>query len=316
MQQTSREASYPSGVRALLMPEASRRRAIETSILTRLEARGSQEIILPIVDYVDVYAASGSPSPRGTYRFTDRAGDLLAIRSDFTPMVARALAPALDQFSLPLEVHYRGDVVRTEPARLGRSRESFQIGAERIGDSSTGADLETILLACACLSGSLDDARLSITLSNASLLPLLLETCVLTEAQRTEVRSACAGRRRIELDGVRDGDTGAWSLIQDLAAGRLSLDELQRSPLTREIAARMTAIIEGLSSSTGVEVILALDEPASADYYTDVFFRIFMPGTHDVLASGGRYDGLYGMFGTSAPAIGFTINVDAIEEAR
>lgn len=315
MQQTSREVSYPSGVRALLMPEASRRRAIESSILSRLEERGSQEIILPIVDYVDVYATSGSRSQRGTYRFTDRAGDLLAIRSDFTPMVARALAPALDQFSLPLEVHYRGDVVRTEPARLGRSRESFQIGAERIGDSSTRADLETILLACACLTGSLDDAKLSVTLSDASLLPLLLEACDLTAAQREEVRYACAGRRRIELEGVRDGETGAWSLIQALAAGRLSLDELQISPLTQAIAARMTTIIEGLSSNADVEVILALDDPGS-EYYTDVFFRIFMRGSHDVLASGGRYDQLYGLFGTDAPAIGFTINVDAIEETR
>lgn len=315
MQQTSREVSYPSGVRALLMTEASRRRAIESSILSRLEERGSQEIILPIVDYVDVYATSGSRSQRGTYRFTDRAGDLLAIRSDFTPMVARALAPALDQFNLPLEVHYRGDVVRTEPARLGRSRESFQIGAERIGDSSTGADLETILLACACLTGSLEDAKLSVTLSDASLLPRLLEACDLTAAQREEVRYACAGRRRIELEGVRDGDTGAWSLIQALAAGRLSLDELQISPLTQAIAARLTTIIEGLSSNADVEVILALDEPGS-EYYTDVFFRIFMRGSHDVLASGGRYDQLYGLFGTDAPAIGFTINVDAIEETR
>jgi ATP phosphoribosyltransferase regulatory subunit HisZ len=70
----------------------------------------------------------------------------VAIRSDFTPMVARALAPSLNG-NLPLRVFYRGDVIRCEATRLGSNRELFQIGAELVGDGSVTADLEMLRLA-------------------------------------------------------------------------------------------------------------------------------------------------------------------------
>ncbi|HEY0156319.1 MAG TPA: ATP phosphoribosyltransferase regulatory subunit [Thermoanaerobaculia bacterium] len=139
---------YPTGARPLLLEETARRRGVESRFVSLLESAGFAEIILPIVDFAEPYAGCTSPaSAKQSYRFTDRDGELVAVRSDFTPMVARALAPALGELALPLRVFYRGDVVRCDATRLGSNRELFQIGAELIGDPSPAADAEMLLLA-------------------------------------------------------------------------------------------------------------------------------------------------------------------------
>src|SRR5512141_2582413 len=139
---------YPTGVRPLLIEEAARRRRIESRFVSQLERGGFAELVLPIIDYVEPYAAIATAgASRQSYRFIDREGDLVAIRSDFTPMVARALAPAISASDLPLRVFYRGDVIRCEASRLGTNRELFQIGGEIIGDASAAADIAILKIA-------------------------------------------------------------------------------------------------------------------------------------------------------------------------
>jgi ATP phosphoribosyltransferase regulatory subunit HisZ len=144
---------YPTGARPLLIEETARRRRIESRFISLLEQAGFAEIVLPIIDFAEPYATIVErETAKQSYRFTDREGELVAIRSDFTPMVARALAPSLDASQLPLRVFYRGDVIRCEATRLGSNREMFQIGAEIVGDNSADADVETLQLAAAIAS--------------------------------------------------------------------------------------------------------------------------------------------------------------------
>ena len=139
---------YPTGARPLLIEETARRRTIETRVVAQLEEAGFAEVVLPIIDFAEPYAGLPGRAEKQTYRFTDRDGELVAVRSDFTPMVARALAPTLNgNGSLPLRVFYRGDVIRCGASRLGANRELFQIGAEIVGDASVDADVALLRLA-------------------------------------------------------------------------------------------------------------------------------------------------------------------------
>src|SRR6202048_4126198 len=125
------KSRYPTGVRPLLVEETSRRRQVEARFVRVLERARFAEVVLPIIDCAEPCAPLQSrDNSRQSYRFVDREGELVAIRSDFTPMVARALAPAIIPADLPLRVFYRGDVIRCDPTRLGTNREMFQIGAE------------------------------------------------------------------------------------------------------------------------------------------------------------------------------------------
>jgi ATP phosphoribosyltransferase regulatory subunit HisZ len=137
---------YPTGTRPLLIEETARRRGIEARFVALLEEAGFAEVVLPIIDFAEPYAGIPGRVEKQSYRFTDREGELVSLRSDFTPMVARALAPSING-NLPLRVFYRGDVVRCEASRLGANREVFQIGAEIVGDASAEADLQMLRLA-------------------------------------------------------------------------------------------------------------------------------------------------------------------------
>lgn len=153
---TTTTFSYPTGARPLLLEETARRRGTEARFVSRLEAAGFAELILPIIDFAEPYLGlTGRDDARQSYRFTDRDGELVAIRSDFTPMVARALAPSLESAALPLRVFYRGDVVRCEASQLASNRELFQIGAEIVGDGSVGADVAMLKLAASLVENPL-----------------------------------------------------------------------------------------------------------------------------------------------------------------
>ncbi|HUR81325.1 MAG TPA: ATP phosphoribosyltransferase regulatory subunit [Thermoanaerobaculia bacterium] len=142
---------YPTGARPLLIEETARRRSIESRFVSVLEGARFAEVVLPIIDFAEPYAGIPGRVEKQSYRFTDREGELVSVRSDFTPMVARALAPSINgnglNGNLPLRVFYRGDVIRCGATRLGVNREVFQIGAEIVGDASEDADIAMLRLA-------------------------------------------------------------------------------------------------------------------------------------------------------------------------
>jgi ATP phosphoribosyltransferase regulatory subunit len=282
--------TYPTGVHALLIEETARRRRIELRFVDVLERTGFSEIVLPIIDYVEPYAELVAPEAnRRSYRFVDREGDLVAIRSDFTPMVARALAPVMQPQELPLRLFYRGDVIRCEASRLGSNRELFQIGAEIVGDRSVEADIEVLRLAADLVREF--NARPMIVYNDVSVIESLI-------ARSPAVAGALAAKRA-------NGDLpdNLRSIVKKLIAGEATIDDI--APFAPEAAARLEAIRGALDPS---EFVLHLDDFEEAvGYYTGIRFRVYGKG---LLARGGRYDNLYERFGTPAPAIGFTFTVD------
>jgi ATP phosphoribosyltransferase regulatory subunit len=287
---------YPTGVRPLLIEETARRRRVEGRFVTALEAAGFAEVVLPIIDYADPYAPfADRNSVRQSYRFVDREGDLVAIRSDFTPMVARALAPSMSAADLPLRVFYRGDVIRCEASRLGANRELFQIGAEIVGDGSVDADVELMRLAAELVRQS--GAKATIVYNDTSIAATL-------SAPSNAVRAALVAKRM--NDGV---PADRRDVVNKLISGAATLADV--APFAAEAAERLQGIAAALPSD---DFVLHLDDvDEEAGYYTGVRFRVYANGGRRKVAQGGRYDNLYARFGTAAAAIGFTITIDALD---
>lgn len=280
---------YPTGARPLLIEETARRRRIESRFVALLEERGFAEVVLPIIDFAEPYAeVSGAEAARQSYRFTDREGELVAVRSDFTPMVARALAPSLDG-DLPLRVFYRGDVIRCEATRLGANRELFQIGAEIIGDDSPAADAEVLRLAASLA-------------ESFGIEPLVVYTdSSLIERFDPEVRNALVTKRT---------NAALPPLAKKLIAGTAQPSDV--SAIDPAAAERLEAIARELDADMRFALHLDDFEP-SAGYYTGLRFRLFASDRRTRIAQGGRYDTLYGRFGADAPAVGFTFTIDDLE---
>jgi ATP phosphoribosyltransferase regulatory subunit len=280
---------YPTGVRPLLIAESARRRRAETRIVSALERAGFDEVILPIIDYAEPYASARAIDGRQTYRFVDRDGDLVAVRSDFTPMLARALAPSLTRDQWPIRVFYRGDVIRYEPSRLGANREMFQAGGEIIGDASVESDIAVLQLVSSILKEF--DTKPVIVFSDATI----------PERIGGDLREALAAKRL---------PSDAPELVRRLTAGTATTDDLRAFQPTAGIADRLDAI----AAATGDECSIHLDDvDRVATYYTGLRFRAYDATSRAVLAQGGRYDNLYGRFGADAPAVGFTITIDDLD---
>jgi ATP phosphoribosyltransferase regulatory subunit len=278
--------TYPTGVRPLLIEETARRRRIESRFVDVLERAGFAEVTLPIIDYVEPYAPLvDRASSRQSYRFIDREGELVAIRSDFTPMLARALAPALSEQQLPLRLFYRGDVIRCEALRLGANRELFQIGAELVGDGGVEADIAMLRLASELVRAF--NARPTIVYNDVS------------------VAAALGPAAREALVTKRAADD-APPIVRRLIAGDATIEDV--APFAPKAAARLDALRHALDPE---EFVLHLDDfEEGAGYYTGLRFRVY---GKTLLAQGGRYDNLYARFGAAAPAIGFTFTIEELD---
>jgi ATP phosphoribosyltransferase regulatory subunit len=282
---------YPTGVHPLLAEETARRRRIEARFVDAFNAAGFQEVVLPIIDYVEPYASLvDSAAAKQSYRFVDREGDLVAIRADFTPMVARALAPSITDEQLPLRVYYRGDVIRVEASRLGANRELFQIGAEIVGDDSVDADVAMLRLASQLVPSA------SIVYNDVSIAAALI-------AQSDAVRDALAAKRM--TDSV---PAALRTIVAKLISGEATINDV--APFAPEAAARLCAIGDALSGDETFSLHLD-DIDGSTGYYTGLRFRVYANGAK--VAQGGRYDNLYERFGRRAAAIGFTFTIDDLD---
>src|SRR5437870_4335338 len=265
---------YPTGVRPLLIAETARRRGIEARLVRALERAAFAEVVLPIIDYAEPYASlQTNDASRQSYRFIDREGELVSIRSDFTPMLARALAPSIASADLPLRVFYRGDVIRCDSSRLGTNREMFQIGAEIIGDDSAAADIEILRLASDLVGEFGVRPMVAYTDLSVRALPVVI-------AKRTT-----------------NGVPSTTETLDDIA------------PFAPEAADRLAEIAAAFPQ---FELQLD-DFDESNTYYTGLRFRIYDGTSRTKLAQGGRYDKLYATFGTSAPAVGFTFTIDDLD---
>ena len=337
-------AGLPAGVSALLFEAARARRALERSLTERLEARTYAEVLLPILDYFDPYRELVAGAERELYRFVDREGELLTLRGDFTPMLARLLAPRVRSLELPARLYYRGDVVRHREAGPAGAREQCVVGVELLdaapggevgaetGRAAAGGgeprvnghDEEVLslvieLLGVAAgfdpLSRSSAGERLALVLSWAGVLDELLEdrrgggggelAAALARRDRAAVRERKELREILE-EGL-PSDPGALG-----ARGRAAVESL--IGLRDRMALRFPAVSLRIDLAELTPIRGAGATSGRRGYYDGLVFQAYSPRLALPIASGGRYDTLFRELGAPLGAAGFQISLDLLLE--
>jgi ATP phosphoribosyltransferase regulatory subunit len=325
-------AALPTGVAALLFESAGSLRRLEGRLAALVESRGYAEAILPILDYLEPYESLLTPASRGElYRFIDRDGEQLALRADFTPMLARLLAPRLHALRLPLRLFYRGDVVRYQESRPGSRRELYQMGVELLGavgePGAAGRDggaaevevLSLFLEALAAspgprqvvlgLAGCLDSALLAAAAGGGPGSASALAAAV-ARRERGLVRRACPALLPIVETGVpaRPEDLGP-----EAAAGLRWLLALRD-----ELAERFPGVRLGVDLAEFARFSrhpeLAAEAGARA-YYDGLVFHAYCGAAAVPVGGGGRYGSLFRALGADIDAVGFSLNLDGLLEA-
>src|SRR5215510_5501735 len=141
----------PSGVRDFLPRAAARRVSLAERVAGVFEAWGYARIITPVFEHADVLERGlGRDARAAAIRFVEPGtGEIVALRPDITPQIARVAATRLADVEGPIRLCYEGAVIR----RAGEAgqREILQAGIELVDAPEPDGDAEVLAVAAAAL---------------------------------------------------------------------------------------------------------------------------------------------------------------------
>jgi len=312
----------PIGVRDFLPQAAARRRAIAERLLGEFERWGFERIITPLFECADVLERGlGADAKAAAIRFVEpQTGEVVALRPDITPQVARLVATRLAEVGGAVRLCYEGAVARLATGARGQ-REILQAGVELYGAGSPEGDAEAVSVAAAALAtAGLPDVRLEI--GHVALARHAL-AAIESEEQRTAVTLSLLRKDRAGVVRAAAGLARPLRVLLEALPGlygdaREVLAEARALRLPGAVRRAVDSLEEVLDSLDEVALPLVVDlgEVRGFDYYTGIRLAGFVPGAGDAVLAGGRYDELAARYGRAVRAIGFAIDVEALAEAQ
>ncbi len=314
----------PPGTQILIGDAVRRRRAVERAIFAVFEGWSYQEIIPPMLDYLDVFVKGmGQELEDRIYRFIDREGNVLALRPEFTSLLAKTAATRLSQEREPIRLSYSGEVLRFETPKGGQQREFAQMGIEQYGVSSATADAE-VLLVCMEALRSLGVSDFQINLGSVDFFGGIVDRIGLPDSEIDRLKDLLNRKDQSGLERMLDGldmDERRKKILRavpHLTGGRDTLDaarSLVRNDRSRKAIAHLESIYSVFEElDLAGRLTIDLGEIRGFDYYSGILFRAYVPGLGFEVALGGRYDHLLAQFGHDTPAVGFSFTLERLEQ--
>lgn len=327
----------PSGMRDLLPREARTRRAVARAFLEHAAIFGYEAIETPAFEYADtIERGLGMLDPGEIVRFVEpESGEVVALRPDVTPQIARIVATRLADRPPPYRLAYDAAVLRRRAGSRARThRQVLQVGVELVGVDGIDGDLELLRLAASSLR-SMGLSSFTIDVGHAETARQLLVGAPFEDARAIADALAKKDLAAIDLATRGLGEAaraailelprlhGPSSVLDDPPPALLragcgpAIDSLRSlcAQLTSALAALgapSAPTVSGASGASGVSVGVDLGEVRGLAYYTGPFFQLFAEGPGVAIGGGGRYDRLLARFGRPMPATGLALDVDAL----
>lgn len=312
----------PSGVRDFLPRAAARRRALAERVLDVFDAWGYARVITPVFEVSDVLERGlGAAARAQAIRFVEPGtGQVVALRPDITPQIARLVATRLTDIPGPYRLCYEGTVTRLA-GEFGQ-REILQAGIELVDPDRVlaGAALEGEVLAVAWSAmAALELPEQRLYVGHVAPARHVLDAAPDDDARERLV----AAISRKDRAGVRAAARALPAEVAPLAEALVSLWGPAQATLARfsELAwpDAVRAQVGELARSLAVndfEVHVDLGDLRGFDYYTGLKFAAYAGGAPEAVLRGGRYDELLGRYGRPAHAAGFAIDLEAVAQAQ
>jgi len=258
------------------------------------QAFGYQEYDGPYIETIDLYAAKSGEElvKKQSFTFEDRGGDLVTLRPELTPSLARMIATKQNELTYPVRWWSFGPFWRYEQPQKGRSREFFQWNIDMLGVNSPEADAELIAVAATFMrSVGLGPERAQIYVNNRRLMEAQFNALEIAAEKRMDVSNLIDRRTKME-----PAKWDAYAIESGLTQAQLDglkdiLDNLdlwkQSDELTRTFAA-----LEALGVREYVKFVPGIMRGLL--YYTGTVFEAFdtSGSLKRSLFGGGRYDNL------------------------
>jgi histidyl-tRNA synthetase len=303
----------PTGTKDVMWPDSWRFETAVERFRALVEAAGYGLVQSPVFEYASVFRRGiGEHSDvvgKEMYEFTDRDGQMLALRPEGTASVVRAYVQ--HRPTPPWKAWYMAPLLRHERPQAARYRQHHQLGIEVLGVADADLDVEVIWVAHAFFAGlGLTDYSLHVgSMGDAKCRPAYLEQLTAYLAAH-EAELCDEHRERYRANPMRVLDCKRPECRAVVKGAPKLLDQL-----CPECAAHFARVQEGLSA-LGIAFELDAGLVRGFDYYTRTLFE-FASGAIDAaqnaLCGGGRYDGLVEMLGGEAtPGIGFGMGIERV----
>jgi len=314
------DLSLPAGLRDLLPDHSSHLAELTGKLQEVFTTFHYRRVLLPTLERLEVVERGlSSAALARILKFVEPgSGEVVAIRPDITPQIARLYAARPDALPAPARLCYDGPVLRAHEARAGRPREVYQAGVELLGEGGGRADAEVLVLLSRALERvGLGSAVIEVrharfaeeVVASAGLSPRAREEGSVALARKDQsalaalarrARGSSAARRALPLlaelygEGALERARAVAKAVPRAAAALAEVEEALRRARPR-----------GLSN-----VAVDLGEVRGQGYYTGITFAGYSRGAGGAVAAGGRYDSLLARFGRPGPAIGFAVDLE------
>ncbi|HEX9316603.1 MAG TPA: histidine--tRNA ligase [Actinomycetota bacterium] len=337
----------PSGMRDFLPAEVKAREKVLSTVRGVFESYGFAPLETPAIERLEILQGKyGEEGDRLIFKIAQRGAKAteeadLALRYDLTVPLARVVAEYGDRTGKIFKRYQVAPVWRADRPGRGRYREFYQCDVDVVGPEFGLADAETILVLTDALA-ALGLKGFEVRLNSRKVLRGLIESYGIDPARETDVLVALDKFDKIGEAGVAEelrerGLAVATPLLAGVSGPeeelrhRLGTSEVGRSGLDE--VDRLIDLAGPLVSDGAVAFSPVLARGLS--YYTGPIFEVYVPegplkgpdqkpegplkgpdqkkGSTSAISSGGRYDGLVGMFaGRSIPAVGGSLGIERI----
>lgn len=314
----------PEGITEVLPEQAMRLESLRRTLLDTFDCWGYQLVIPPFVDFLDsLLTGSGHDLDLQTFKLTDQlSGEMLGVRADMTPQVARIDAHNL-KHEWPTRLCYTGTVLHTLGDPLEKTRSPMQIGAELYGHAGIESDYEVIQLMLEMLAIS-GVQNVHLDMGHVGIYRALVEQAGLNQQQEAELFDVLQRKARTELAElvnqfeISDNFKLIFNALPKLNGAADVLDKaltlLGDANVSIKTALQdLQAIAEKLKRDyPALTVSFDLAELRGYHYHTGMVFAAFVPSVGREIARGGRYDNIGAVFGRARPATGFSADLKVL----
>jgi len=311
----------PEGVDEILPEDARHLETLRRQLLDVFECWGFEKVVPPFIDYLDsLLTGSAHDLNLQTFKLTDQLnGEMLGIRADMTPQVARIDAHRLEN-NQPSRLCYVGTTLHTRGDALDKTRIPMQIGAELFGHAGIDSDAEVVQLMLEVLAMSgLKNVHLD--LGHVGIYRSLVEQADLNKEQELALfdvlqrKSHCELRELLESYKIPEAMQAVFLALPKLNGDKSVLESAQEifstaGEAVKKALAELFALAETLHSYyPELTISFDLAELRGYHYHTGLVFSAFVPEMGKEIARGGRYDNIGQIFGRARPATGFSADL-------
>ncbi len=315
--ETPRSFQAPKGMHDILPSSEPYWEKIEGVVKDLARAYGFSRLEPPVLEFADLYhKTSGEESDvveKEIYIVRTKGGDVLALRPEYTPGMARAyLEHGLSRMGQPQKLFHFGPVFRHDRPQLGRYRQFTQIGFEILGGPNDPVyDAEVIALYSDLL------AELKIKNSTLKVNSIGCRVCrpiykkQLTNYYKNHEKELCP-------ECVKRLKNNPLKLLDCKEEGCVKLKE--RAPnfldkLCVTCSKHFKEVLEYLDE-VGISYLLDHHLVRGLDYYSRTVFEVYAEGREEeigAILAGGRYDYLMETIGGHlTPAVGGASGVERL----